>query len=98
LLKSPDTARIGQDRLLQAAELGQRVQGSRSRGNNLLLGTLASGVLLYLTLRGVDLAEMWRELRIASPVPLGMAIGVGMVSNIFRAVRWKAIFRGSRPG
>jgi uncharacterized protein (TIRG00374 family) len=92
LLKSPDTARIEQDRLLQAGKLGQRVQVSRSRGIHLLLGTLASGVFLYLTLRGVDLAEMWRELQIASPVSLGMAIGVGMVSNIFRAVRWKAIF------
>jgi uncharacterized protein (TIRG00374 family) len=48
-------------------------------------------VFLYLALRGVDLAEVWRELQRARAVPLGLATGLGVLSNIVRAMRWKVI-------
>jgi hypothetical protein len=45
----------------------------------------------------VDLAQVWRELQVAGPIPLGLAVCVGIVSNLLRAARWKAILQTEPP-
>ncbi|HET8580201.1 MAG TPA: lysylphosphatidylglycerol synthase transmembrane domain-containing protein [Nitrospiraceae bacterium] len=95
MIKSPDTVLANQDRPPLAGKVLQRLQEkSRWRWTNLLLGILASAVFLYLALRGIDLPQVLREVQSANYALLALAICVGMVSNLFRAARWRLMLGG----
>jgi uncharacterized membrane protein YbhN (UPF0104 family) len=57
-----------------------------------IVGSLViAGVLLWLSLRGIDLQEFWQQLQ---RVPLGwiwIFIPVAILSHLFRALRWRLL-------
>jgi uncharacterized protein (TIRG00374 family) len=54
-------------------------------------------MFLYLALRGVDVAQVWRELQSAQYAPLVLAMCVGVVSNVVRAMRWGVLLGYTPP-
>jgi uncharacterized protein (TIRG00374 family) len=97
LIKSPDTALARHDAVPKAALARPFREKFHLKEINFFLGILASGVFLYLALRGVDLSQVWQELRRASPVPLMFAVGVGIVANVLRSARWGVILGNPSP-
>ncbi|MGE3842386.1 MAG: lysylphosphatidylglycerol synthase transmembrane domain-containing protein [Vicinamibacterales bacterium] len=51
----------------------------------------ATGGLLALFLRQADLAQVWSEIRHASPLYLLLALLATLITYVFRALRWKAL-------
>lgn len=68
----------------------------RRRSIGFLLGLLLSGTFLYLALRSMNPALTWQQLRSVNPAMLMMAIVVGSLSNLVRAVRWKVLLGRSK--
>jgi uncharacterized protein (TIRG00374 family) len=62
-----------------------------------LLGPLVSGVLLFLVLRNVELAQVQRELQSVSMMPLLLAVCVAVSSTLVRAVRWGVLLGYAPP-
>jgi uncharacterized protein (TIRG00374 family) len=54
-----------------------------------ILGIICSGVLLYLALRGVDLAAIWRYMRGADLKWMASIVISTLVADVVRAVRWR---------
>ncbi len=47
--------------------------------------------LLYLAFRGIDLSQVWQDLKHARYIWLGITIPAGILSHIFRAWRWNLL-------
>lgn len=60
-----------------------------------MLGLGVSAVFVYVVLRSVDLAQLQHELQSVSHVPVVLAMCVGVVGNLVRAVRWSALLKHS---
>lgn len=56
---------------------------------NLLIGTLVSGVFLFLALRGIEWDVLWTVLKQTRVWYVLPAIGTNLLSCYFRAYRWK---------
>src|SRR5262245_51279830 len=56
------------------------------------LGLMVSALFLYLTLRGIDFAELRQELQSARYLPLALALVVSSATCVVRAIRWRALF------
>ncbi len=62
------------------------------------LGIAISVLLIWWVLRGVDLAEVWGEIRRADWLLLLAAVAVATSGFAVRAVRWKVFLHPMRPG
>jgi len=64
----------------------------------IIIGTLASILLLYLAMRGVAFSETWRIMSNLRWSSLYYALGLTLVSPVVRAWRWKKLYDGDAPG
>ena len=62
-----------------------------------VLAVLLAGILLYLSLRGVQLAEAYRVLREMRWLYMGAAFALTVISPVLRAWRWKELYNGEAP-
>ncbi len=58
------------------------------------LGLALGSVFVYLTMRGIDWAEVWAQLSGASPVAVLLAFAATFASAILRSIRWRLLFVG----
>lgn len=89
---------LDQDTATRASTNATSIQGDEPKQPSVwgrlvkVVGSLAiAGVLLWLSLRGIDLEEFWQQLQ---RVPLGWVwffIPVALASHLFRALRWKLL-------
>jgi len=63
-----------------------------------IVGVTVSGLLIWWVLRGVDPAEVWREMRGANGWLLLAAVAVATSGFLVRALRWKLLLHPIRPG
>ena len=77
-------------------ETGRPGENRWRKRANLLLVLLISAVSLWLAMRNVDAALMWRQMRSAKPAFLILAVCISAVTNLVRAVRWKVLLSSSR--
>jgi uncharacterized protein (TIRG00374 family) len=61
------------------------------------LGFAVSGLLIWLTLRGVDLGAVWLEIRGADLLLLGAAVFVATFGFFIRALRWRVLLHPILP-
>lgn len=61
------------------------------------LGFAVSAILIWLTLRGVDLAAVWVEIRGANLALLGAAVFVATFGFFIRALRWRVLLHPLVP-
>lgn len=61
------------------------------------LGVVISGLLIWWTLRGVDLGEVWAQIRGANFALLGAAVFVATFGFFIRALRWKVLLAPLDP-
>lgn len=61
------------------------------------LGIAVSALLIWLTLRGVDLAAVWGEVAQANLALLGAAVFVATFGFFIRALRWKVLLHALAP-
>jgi hypothetical protein len=61
------------------------------------LGFALSGLLVWLTLRGVDLSAVWVEIRGADPGLLALAVFVATFGFFIRALRWRVLLHPLLP-
>jgi len=65
----------------------------------LLVGIVLAVALLALSLKGVDLRQVWRLTLAASPVLIVASIGIGVFGhNLLRAWRWRIMLGPEKPG
>lgn len=62
-----------------------------------LLGFGLSAFLIWFTLRGVDLVQVWQEVRVANPYLLASSIFVILAGYLFRAARWRVLLHPVDP-
>ncbi len=63
-----------------------------------VLGLLITGVLLWWLLKGVDLVEVWSEIRNGNFWLLGLAVAIATGTFFLRALRWKVLLDPSHSG
>lgn len=61
------------------------------------VGFVLSAVLVAYTLRGIDLVEVWDEIRVANFWLLATALGIALSGYVIRAVRWKVLLHPVDP-
>lgn len=98
LMKSHETALADQRNSLQGYRGHPQQRGTSWWGwLNFLLGPFVSGVLLFLVLRNIEIAQVQRELQSISILPLMLAACVGASSDLVRAVRWGVLLGYAPP-
>src|SRR5579862_869896 len=71
-------------------------QSSRmQRWLHVAVGILASAGFLYLAVRNIPAAHIWRAIEHANLSMLVAAVGLVIVANVARALRWMALFGGA---
>jgi uncharacterized protein (TIRG00374 family) len=58
-----------------------------------LVGIAISIALLYWTLRGTNLTEVWATVRAAKPGPVGLAVALATLPFLLRVPRWQLLLR-----
>jgi uncharacterized protein (TIRG00374 family) len=61
------------------------------------LGMVLSAVLIWFTLRGVELSEVWNQIQIANFYLLAAAIAVAVAGYLIRAIRWRILLQPIDP-
>ncbi len=56
-----------------------------------VLGFVLSALLIAYTLRGVDLLEVWAEVRVANFWLLSSSLAIALSGYFIRAVRWRIL-------
>jgi len=69
------------------------VAAIRNTNWKFIIGFLVSAIFLYLAFRKVDFTEMAAAFRKADYRYVPVAVGLSLLSLVFRAVRWKYLFR-----
>ena len=62
-----------------------------------VIGFAVSALLIWLTLRGVDLGAVWSEVSAANPWLLGGAVFVATFGFFIRALRWRVLLHPIAP-
>jgi glycosyltransferase 2 family protein len=81
--------------MMERMPLGVSISLDRKAKISLLVAVVLAAVLLYFSLKGIDMAELGQTLKRARLQPLGLAVLVSAVSLLLRAYRWRALLNGT---
>jgi len=74
------------------------INSSAGKWARVAIGLLLGAILLYLSMGGVALAEVWRVVRYLRWSCLSIALGLTLLSPLVRGWRWRELYGGKAPG
>lgn len=67
------------------------IDTGRKRHLALMTGFLVSGLLLWLALRGIDIAQVWQAFASVRYLPLALCVALVFCEILLRSVRWRIV-------
>lgn len=81
--------------MIEDVPFGVDIHLDRKARVSLAIAVVIAAVLLYFSLRGIDMAELGTKLRNAKPEPLGISLILSCITLWLRSLRWKILLNTS---